>query len=61
MVIGAALLDWAKQFIKLTPNANRSYFSSNGIISTNSSNNHWSDPYVVGSDAYLMRKSRENY
>lgn len=57
----AITIDWAKQFIKLTPNSKRAHSSYNNTVSTNSSNNHWSDPYVVGSDAYLIRKSRDNY
>ena len=62
MTIAAAFLDWAKQFIKLTPNSNRRHSSPHGSVDFNSYNNSdWSNPRIIGSDTYLMNQSRETY
>lgn len=62
MISTAIFLDWAKQFIKLTPNPNMHHSNHHGSVDFNRyTNSDWSNPRIIGSDTYLMNQSRERY
>jgi hypothetical protein len=54
-----AFLDWAKQFIKLTPNPERYHHHTNSHAVHR--DDQWWNPYVMGTPAYLMRNSDTRY
>ena len=59
MTIAAAFLDWAKQFIKLTPNPNR-HHSTNDQFEPLHVRQPWNSS-IPGTPAYLMNIGHDRY